>query len=65
MSIVIAYLLIGLAMSLGLMLDRWSAICSVCIGRRPEVVVVAIVAAFVVLAWPLFFNKENMDRCHD
>lgn len=64
MSIVIAYLLIGLAMSLGLMLDRWDRIRSVSIGR-PEAIVVFIVASFVVLAWPFFFNEENMEPSHD
>lgn len=64
MSIVIAYLMIGLAMSLGLMLDRWDRIRSVSIGR-PEVIVVVIIAAFVVLAWPFFCNEENMEPSHD
>jgi len=64
MSIVIAYLLIGLFMSLGLMLDRWDRISSGFIGR-PEVTPVVIVAAFVMLAWPFFCNEENMEPSHD
>lgn len=60
MSIVIAYLLIGALMGIGLISDRWNRICF----SRDSISdwsVIVIVFLIAVVCWPTFFTAANME----
>jgi Ca2+/H+ antiporter len=59
MSILIAYMLIGMAMSIGLIIDRWDQI-GADLWNVKDCVALLVVLVYMVVLWPTLITKQNM-----